>query len=158
VIPHPFIRSTDVIVIVLPLLIVILFFMMNIRIVEILAAIGTAVLSATYVWTQQHYKQIANEAANSNPALPRYLGKNVDEPSFLEKLQCVLLHVTTKWTRRFHKEPYALVAEPHRYITGLKRTRAARKNEVSNVNKGTPSSPIVIGTIRTYRKPNQNGT
>eukprot|EP00977_Amphora_coffeiformis_P017848 scaffold5980_cov192-Amphora_coffeaeformis.AAC.9 len=138
---------------------------MNLRILELLAAVGTAFLSAAYVWTRQHYDQIANETAKSNPALPRYLASHDDDdgnnnnnnnqPSFLEKLQCVLLHVTTKWTRHLHKTPYALVAEPHKYIPGLKPTRAARKNEVSNIvnkdksNKASPPPPLVIGTIRT---------
>mmetsp|Transcript_14584 Transcript_14584/g.29570 ORF Transcript_14584/g.29570 Transcript_14584/m.29570 type:complete len:551 (+) Transcript_14584:197-1849(+) len=136
---------------------------MNLRILELLAAVGTAFLSAAYVWTRQHYDQIANETAKSNPALPRYLASHDDDgnnnnnnnqPSFLEKLQCVLLHVTTKWTRHLHKTPYALVAEPHKYIPGLKPTRAARKNEVSNIvnkdksNKASPPPPLVIGTIR----------
>ena len=101
--------------------------MVNMKILELISVVAAAVVSSVYVWAKQHYRQIASAASNANPAIDSYIGK--DSPPFLEKLQCVMLNLSTKWTRNIHDKPFALVAQDHKYISGLKRTRAARNNE-----------------------------
>lgn len=117
--------------------------MVNIKILELAGALSAAVVSAVYVWTRQKYRQIRK--MTPSPHLDKYMDS--ENPPFGEKLQSVLLQITTKVTRTIHRQPYSIVAEDHRYIPGLKRTRAAKKGE-SATKSDKSRSPLVIGTIR----------
>lgn len=115
------------------------------KILELISVAAAAVVASVYIWAKQHYRQIASAASNANPAINSYIEN--DNPPFLEKLQCVILNLSTKWTRNIHEKPFALVAQDHKYIPGLKRTRAARNNE-EPTRSSKPKPPLVIGTIR----------
>ena len=116
--------------------------MFKLRILDLLAVIAATLTGTAYVWTQNAYRKIAT---NTPIAIDRYVGET--EPAFTDKLQCVLVHYTAKWAKTIHKQPFPIVADQHRFIHGLKRTRAARQSEPPT-QSDKPKPPLVIGTIR----------
>ena len=118
--------------------------MFKLRILDLLAVIAATLTGTAYVWTQNAYRKIAT---NTPIAIDRYVGET--EPAFTDKLQCVLVHYTAKWAKTIHQQPFPIVADQHRFIHGLKRTRAAQQSEPPT-QSDKPKPPLVIGTIRKY--------
>ena len=123
----------------------------HIRRLELLGAAVAAVAStAVYAVTVREYRRLAASTHNAAVTEEPY-GTQLDwqRPPFWEQFQCVLLYWMTRWTRQIHRQPYALVVEPHKYIPRLLRTRAAKASEVPT-KSNKPKAPLVIGTIRKY--------